>query len=60
MDLFKRAEKQLEQKPLDLVNDNLTEGNLNIILIVKGTEKFLLMSSKENTTTITSTFVSNF
>lgn len=40
MDLFKRAEKQLEQKPLDLVNDNLTEGNLNISLIVKGTEKF--------------------
>ena len=40
MDLFKRSEKQLEQKPLDLVNDNLAEGNSNIILIVKGTEKF--------------------
>ena len=33
-DLFKRSEKWQEEKPWDQVNDNLTEDNSDIILIV--------------------------
>ena len=46
--MFKRVEKQNEEKPRDQSNDDLTEGKSNTILsdkfkilIVKGNEKFI-------------------